>query len=504
MIVDEYQHRNISQFAVIEDNIEPALAPRTDWTEMGASEHFVQFYDTDTFLVDAVGAFVSSGLRAGDAAIVVATQAHREAIEERLRAAGLDVAAAIAGGQYLSLDAAEALSGFMVDNELEPGRFLEIFEPILARASENNQRVRIFGEMVALLALDGNFSATVRLEEIWNELQETHPFSLFCAYAMDQFDGQAHAELLVNVCAEHSRVIPAESYTALPSQDERLRAILTLQQKASWLEEEIAGRKRVEEQLRVALEAERAARQETEAALRLRDEFLSIAAHELRTPLTVLLGHTQLVERKLRRGGDLQPEQLLRGMQSVSSQADKITRLLAQLLDVSVLDAGKLALKCEPVDLAAIVQQAVSDARAFSDGHAITLTAPASLEARVDPLRIEQVLANLLNNALKYSPVESSIDVVISQPLGAEIELSVRDHGRGIPFEERNQIFERFYQAPDHGYTTGLGLGLYISHQIVELHGGRIRAEFPPDGGTRFIVTLPVAADVALAPASAD
>nr|MBA2454599.1 MEDS domain-containing protein [Chloroflexia bacterium] len=331
MIVDEYQHRNISQFAVIEDNIEPALAPRTDWTEMGASEHFVQFYDTDTFLVDAVGAFVSSGLRAGDAAIVVATQAHREAIEERLRAAGLDVAAAIAGGQYLSLDAAEALLGFMVDNELEPGRFLEIFEPILARASENNRRVRIFGEMVALLALDGNFSATVRLEEIWNELQKTHSFSLFCAYAMDQFDGQAHAELLVNVCAEHSRVIPAESYTALPSQDERLRAILTLQQKASWLEEEIAGRKRVEERLRVALEAERAARQETEAALRLRDEFLSIAAHELRTPLTVLLGHTQLVERKLRRGGDLQPEQLLRGMQSVSSQADKITRLLAQL-----------------------------------------------------------------------------------------------------------------------------------------------------------------------------
>ena len=124
---------------------------------------------------------------------------------------------------------------------------------------------------------------------------------------MDCLRGEALADLLGGVCGEHARVIPTESYTALPTPDERLRAVTALQQKAESLEAEVAQRKEAEERLRSALFAERAARHEAQSALRQRDEFLSIAAHELKTPVTSLSGHTQLALRKLTRGGPIGP-----------------------------------------------------------------------------------------------------------------------------------------------------------------------------------------------------
>jgi signal transduction histidine kinase len=115
----------------------------------------------------------------------------------------------------------------------------------------------------------------------------------------------------------------------------------------------------------------------------------------------------------------------------------------------------------------------------------------------VDPLRLEQVVTNLLDNAVKYSPNGGAIKVTLALRRARDTaadwaELSVRDYGLGIPPEQRGQIFERFYQAHGNGHKSGLGLGLYISRQIVELHGGEICAEFPPDGGTRFVVRLPI------------
>jgi signal transduction histidine kinase len=105
-------------------------------------------------------------------------------------------------------------------------------------------------------------------------------------------------------------------------------------------------------------------------------------------------------------------------------------------------------------------------------------------------LRLEQVLANLLDNAIKHSPPGAPIVVTLSQPLPGTLELAVTDRGVGIPTEARDRIFDRFFQARPEDATQGLGLGLYVSRQIVELHGGEIRAEFPADGGTRVVVTL--------------
>jgi signal transduction histidine kinase len=226
------------------------FSPHLNWCEMGASEHFVQFYETDTFLLNSVSGFISTGLNAGDGAIVVATREHREDLEKRLRERGLDVAAAQASGQYVVMDAAEALSKFMVDGLPEPKIFVDVMGDIIARAAQGRRQVRIFGEMVALLWEKGNVDAAIRLEQLWNDLHKSHSFSLFCAYPMNGFGREALAGPLCNVCAEHSRIIPAESYTELTNPDDRLRAIALMQQKAITLQSEMVERQEVEGALR--------------------------------------------------------------------------------------------------------------------------------------------------------------------------------------------------------------------------------------------------------------
>lgn len=232
------------------DSAARELAPLSDWSGMIEPEHFVQFYETDVFLLDSLSGFIGAGLKEGEACIVVATKEHREGLDERLQAYGLDVTAARASGQFVSLDAAEVLSRFMFDGEPEPVRFTEVVGGLVAQVAEGRPRVRIFGEMVALLWDEGRCDAAIRLEEFWNDLGRTRSFSLFCAYPMRGFDGEGAALGLSNVCAGHSRVIPAESYTALTNADDRLRIIIQLQQKARTLEAEIAERKEAEEALR--------------------------------------------------------------------------------------------------------------------------------------------------------------------------------------------------------------------------------------------------------------
>jgi PAS domain S-box-containing protein len=255
---------------------------------------------------------------------------------------------------------------------------------------------------------------------------------------------------------------------------------------------DISERRRAEREREELLAREQEARAEAEAALRLRDEFLSIASHELRTPIASLSGYAQLILRQLSREGHLEPERVAQALDVIKGQADKLARLISQLLDISRLEAGKLALECQPTDLVALVGQVVAGVRARFDGHPVAIAAPPSLEAEVDPLRLEQVLNNLLDNAIKYSPEGGPIEVAVSRSADDALEIAVRDRGLGIPPEKRARIFERFYQAHGNGHRSGMGLGLYVSRQVVELHGGEIRAEFPEDGGSRFIVRLPV------------
>lgn len=237
--------------------------------------------------------------------------------------------------------------------------------------------------------------------------------------------------------------------------------------------------------------AERHARAEAEKAVHLRDEFLSIAAHELKTPITSLRANAQLMLRRLDRGSALDEERVIRAFQLIDQQSDKLAQLIAQLLDISRLEAGKLSLDRRETDLVALVEGLADGARARTDIHTVAVRAPDRLTADVDPLRLEQVLTNLIDNAIKYSPSGGEIEIDLDLAPNDEVRIIVRDHGIGIPAERRAHIFDRFYQAHVEPALGGLGLGLHISRQIVELHGGTLSAEFPPEGGSRFVVNLP-------------
>lgn len=268
------------------------------------------------------------------------------------------------------------------------------------------------------------------------------------------------------------------------------------------------------------------ARAEAESALRARDVFLGIAAHELKTPVTSMRGYAQLMLRTLDRQGSIAPDRLRQAMMTIDQQAEKLGRLMTQLLDVTRLDAGRFVLDYAPTDLVHLARETIAAVQLHAKQHHLRVLVqgvpqPAlpsvlaraesaqgatadeggatesrtersgPIEAEVDAARVGQVLSNLLDNALKFSPADSTIDVEVALPSPKQVQLAVRDHGPGVPEEQRTWIFQRFHQANGEGYRGGMGLGLYLSRQIARMHGGRLDAEFPSDGGSRFILTLP-------------
>ncbi len=229
---------------------------------------------------------------------------------------------------------------------------------------------------------------------------------------------------------------------------------------------------------------------EAEAALRLRDEFLSVAAHELKTPLTSLKGYAELTMKRIEREGLQDPQQIQRALQVIDRQVDRLSTLVAQLLDISRFESGELTLDRRVTDLVPLARGVLERMRAATSRHTLSLHAPPSLPAFVDSMRLEQVIYNLIDNAIRYSPEGGPVEVELSTPDPRTVRLAVRDYGIGVPPEQREHLFTRFFQASRRP-AGGLGLGLYVSRRIVEQHGGEIRAEFPENGGSRFVVTLP-------------
>ena len=202
--------------------------------------HVVRFYDEDTNFLDPLSRSLGAKLGGGGVVVVIATPQHRAELSQRFASLGVNHQRAVKQGRYIALDAEQTLRRFIRQGWPDEGLFTEaigtVLESALAAAPEGNRRVIAFGEMVALLSAQGMSDAAVRLEQLWNGLTRKYPFSLQCAYPIGNFHRPEDEDWFLKICAEHSSVIPSENYTALPSEDERLRKVAYLQQRTLMLE----------------------------------------------------------------------------------------------------------------------------------------------------------------------------------------------------------------------------------------------------------------------------
>jgi two-component system sensor histidine kinase/response regulator len=225
-----------------------------------------------------------------------------------------------------------------------------------------------------------------------------------------------------------------------------------------------------------------------------KDEFISMASHELKTPLSSLKGMTQLLHRRLQRAGSTEVTSLV----SMENSIRRMEVLVNDLLNVSYIETGRFSLHCQQCDLPELCRSIVDEYLAGTNPQpVIHLDLPAeAVVAEVDVERIGQVLLNLLANARKYSAAGSSIHLSLQREDTEHCLIVVRDEGVGIPAEMLPHIFERFYRAPgievQTGSSIGFGLGLYISRQIIERHGGQIHVESSPGTGSTFSIVLPL------------
>ncbi len=237
------------------------------------------------------------------------------------------------------------------------------------------------------------------------------------------------------------------------------------------------------------------ANRKLEEANQTKDQFLSIASHELKTPVTSIRGHAQLTMRRLAKQKELSPEmeEISTTLKKINDQTTRLTSLIDDLMDVSSIRSGKLELRKQKCDLKDLCREVVEDQRLLS-GRAITLTVPEkAVKMQVDCDRLAQVFVNLISNAIKYSPDESPVEIVLREQ-GAMAQVQIKDCGKGISKDQQEHIFETFYRTPDAQTSSkrGLGLGLAISKEIVERHNGHIWCESEPGQGSTFFVDLPV------------
>ncbi len=228
-------------------------------------------------------------------------------------------------------------------------------------------------------------------------------------------------------------------------------------------------------------------------AIAARDEFLAIASHELKTPLTSMRLHSQYLLRRAEAGNltNMPPERLVMLLKKGDKQLDQLTHIVQDLLDVSRISAGRVSLTLEDVDLTGIVRDVVERFadEATAQGCPVALHVDGGWVGRWDRFHIDQALTNIVSNALKYGRGQT-IDVGIEGD-GEWVRVSVRDHGIGIAPADMERIFDRFERAVPENGVSGLGMGLYISRQFVEAHGGRIRVASTPGEGSVFTIELP-------------
>nr|WP_058995966.1 ATP-binding protein [Leptolyngbya sp. NIES-2104] len=263
------------------------------------------------------------------------------------------------------------------------------------------------------------------------------------------------------------------------------------------LQAEIVERQRIQEALESSLQREQRLREQAESANRVKDEFLAVLSHELRTPLNPILGWTKLLQKK-----QLTPEKSAIALDTIERNAKLQSQLIEDLLDISRIMRGKLMLNTAAMDLKTVVKAAIGTVSLAAEAKQIQIET--HLESEVgqvlgDAGRLQQVIWNLLANAVKFTPDGGCVEVTLTDEDSSHAKILIRDNGKGIDPNGLQYVFDRFWQedSTNKRQFGGLGLGLAISRQIVELHGGTITAESAGQGqGSTFTVRLPLRAAV--------
>jgi two-component system CheB/CheR fusion protein len=260
---------------------------------------------------------------------------------------------------------------------------------------------------------------------------------------------------------------------------------------------DVSESKQAEAERATLLLREQAARREMEAALRMRDEFFAIVSHELRTPLSAILVWSKMLHEKTMDGESVGSEQLREGLEAIEKSAAAQKQLVDDLLDTARITSGKMRLDVRDTDLAPLIREAVESIGPTAEAKGVSIEADVGANGTVlsvDPDRLRQVIWNLLTNAVKFTPASGRVTVALSRR-PREIAIEVTDTGRGIAQDFLPHIFTAFRQAEPVATRSydGLGLGLAISRQLVELHGGNIQARSEGEGrGATFTVLLPL------------
>jgi PAS domain S-box-containing protein len=426
---------------------------------------------------------------------------------------------------------------FGTNTDIHENRIAQRNAEFLASVSEDLAQLRTADELMQVVGakigeyLNLSLCSFVEISEAENRAVVTHNWhrrdvpSIAGAYNLreylsEEFERVARAgEVFVvrdvfsdpRTDGEKYQALKVGSFVCVPLvRDGRWRFQLNIHdsQPRSWREDEIGltkelaariwtrlERARAEEERDRLLQSEQTAREEAERANRLKDEFLATISHELRTPLNAILGWSQI----LLSNNFSEPETIKRATETIERNARAQSQLIEDLLDISRIITGKLRLDVRPVDLPGVIMAAVDAARPAAEAKNIrlqTLLDPEAAAISGDPDRLQQVIWNLLSNAIKFTPKEGQVRVRLER-VDSHIEIVVTDTGVGIAPEFLPFVFERFRQSD--GSTTrrhgGLGLGLAIVRQLVELHGGTVSVTSAGEGkGSTFTVALPLLA----------
>ncbi|HEX3373649.1 MAG TPA: ATP-binding protein [Edaphobacter sp.] len=447
--------------------------------EVHRNAHTVHFYEEDSFLLDSLTKLIGTTLMADDVAIVIATPAHREGLARQLKALGLDLEVSAALGRYCALDAAETLSAFMlngVPNETLFNSFVGYTLSSIRPTPEGKpRRVLLFGEMVALLWSEGKIDAAIKLEQIWNNLASSHSFHLHCAYPMKNFDQEGHSQAFLNICAEHSHVVPTENYTALTREDDRLRHIALLQQQALTAEIEAAARRRAEEALR---------RSEKLAAS---GRLAASIAHEINNPLEAISNAIYLAR-------SCPPGEIATYLKIADEELARVAQITKQTLGFyrETATPGVVKLSSLLDDLLILFKRKfeaknLSVKKQYRD----------ELELWGLEGELRQAFANQIANAIYAMPRNGFLTIRIRRSRSwangqcPGTAVSLIDNGSGISEESLPKIFDPFFTTKQ---DVGNGLGLWITHDIVTRHGGYIHVRskaHASSSGTIFTTFLP-------------